>query len=257
MDGSAYLAELKQKIESYNPDCDWSFIEVAYYYAKSAHEGQRRESGEAYIVHPMAVALILTSIQADDSTIIAGLLHDVVEDTAHGFNDIIKDFGPEVTLLVEGVTKLKKLDSRTKSEQKMENLRKLFLAMATDIRVILIKLADRLHNMRTLKYINSEQKRRDIAQETLDIYTPLANRLGIFQFKWELEDLALRTLEPGKYFKLVNEIAVTRDKRMEYINEVMELLRGNWRRTGSNARSAAGPKTFTASIKRCTTSIRN
>ncbi len=250
MDTEAYLEELKQKIVAYNPDCDWSFIEVAFHYAKSAHEGQCRESGEAYIVHPMAVALILTSIQADDSTIIAGLLHDVVEDTAHGFNDIIKDFGPEVTLLVEGVTKLKKLDSRTKSEQKMENMRKLFLAMAMDIRVIIIKLADRLHNMRTLKYINSEQKRREIAQETLDIYTPLANRLGIFQFKWELEDLSLRMLEPGKYFKLVNEIAVTRDKRMEYINEVMEMLREKLEHAGIQCQINGRPKNFYSIFKK-------
>lgn len=238
------ISELKEKVMSYHPDCDWQRIEDAYFFAKEAHTGQLRHSGEEYIVHPLSVALILTSVEADDATLIAGLLHDVVEDTDVTMEDITKRYGEEVAVLIDGVTKLSQLDGRTKSEQKMENMRKMFFAMATDIRVIIIKLADRLHNMRTLSYHAKEAKRRGIAKETIDIYTPLANRLGIFQFKWELEDLALKTLEPAKYSKLVREIANTREKRQEYIQTVIRLLQGKIEETGIHCEIYGRPKNF-------------
>ena len=218
------LNGLKEKIARYNPDCDWDLIVAAYLFAQEAHEGQTRYSGEPYITHPLAVAEILTGVEADDKTIIAGLLHDVVEDTEHSIDQIEELFGKDVAVLTEGVTKLGKVKGRTKSEQKMENIRKMIFAMATDIRVIIVKLADRLHNMRTIDFHASESKKREIAQETLDIYTPLANRLGVFQFKWELEDLCLKALEPDKYAALAEEIASTRDSRQAYIQSIMRIL---------------------------------
>ena len=218
------LNELKSKIIRYNPNCEWEKITEAYLFAKNAHEGQKRHSGEPYITHPLAVAEILTEVEADDKTIIAGLIHDVVEDTEHTIEEVEDLFGHDVAVLTEGVTKLGKVKGRTKSEQKMENIRKMILAMATDIRVIIVKLADRLHNMRTLQFHSSEVKRKEIAQETLDIYTPLANRLGVFQFKWELEDLALQTIEPEKYTAIVEELASTRTSRLSYIQTFIERL---------------------------------
>lgn len=246
----AYLDELKEKIFAYNSECNWDKIVKAYEFALTAHAGQLRHSGENYIVHPMAVAMILTTVGADDSTVIAGLLHDVVEDAGIREDEIEELFGEDVALLIAGVTKLGQLKGRTQSELKMENLRKMFFAMATDIRVIIIKLADRLHNMRTLKYHHSEEKRRSIAQETLDIYTPLANRLGIFQFKWELEDLSLRELEPEKYYKLVNEVAGTRDKRLQYINKVIEILEKKLREAGIKSEISGRPKNFYSIYKK-------
>lgn len=219
------LKQLKEKILQYNPKSEWDRIIEAYLFAKDAHEGQKRHSGEPYIVHPLAVAEILTEVEADDKTIIAGLLHDVIEDTEYTFEDVEQRFGHDVAVLTEGVTKLGKVKGRTKSEQKMENIRKMILAMATDIRVIIVKLADRLHNMRTLQFHSSEVKRRQIAQETLDIYSPLANRLGVFQFKWELEDLCLQTLEPEKYRAIVEQLASTRDARLSYIQDFIDRLR--------------------------------
>lgn len=246
----AYLDELKQKIFSYNPHCNWDKIVEAYEFAGEAHTGQLRHSGENYIVHPMSVAMILTEVGADDSTIIAGLLHDVVEDTDYTEEDITEKFGEDVALLIDGVTKLGKLKGHTKGELKMENLRKMFFAMATDIRVIIIKLADRLHNMRTLKYHDSVEKRKDIAQETLDIYTPLANRLGIFQFKWEMEDLALRELEPDKYYALVEEVAGTREKRLNYINQVTNILEGRLKEAHIKGEISGRPKNFYSIYKK-------
>ncbi|HMM05807.1 MAG TPA: bifunctional (p)ppGpp synthetase/guanosine-3',5'-bis(diphosphate) 3'-pyrophosphohydrolase [Clostridiales bacterium] len=218
------LNSLKDKIAQYNPDCAWDQIVAAYLFAKEAHVGQVRHSGEAYISHPLAVAEILTNVEADDKTIIAGILHDVAEDTEHTIEEIETLFGKDVAVLTEGVTKLGKVKGRTKSEQKMENIRKMIFAMATDIRVIIVKLADRLHNMRTLDYHTSEVKKRQIAQETLDIYSPLANRLGVFQFKWELEDLSLKALEPEKYAALAKELASTRASRQTYIESVIKIL---------------------------------
>lgn len=218
-------------------------VEKAYYYAEEAHRGQLRNSGEDYIQHPLEVAKILLELELDEATIAAALLHDVVEDTPCTIEEIEKEFGPEVAILVDGVTKLGRIPYKTKVEQQVENLRKMFLAMAKDIRVILIKLADRLHNMRTLKY-HSPEKQKEIAQETLEIFAPLANRLGIFRIKWELEDLSFRYLKPQEYHDLSEGIAYKRREREDQINEVIEQLRQRLGEVGIHAEIAGRPKHF-------------
>ena len=192
-------------IKSYQPDETCENIRKAYELADEAHKEQKRVNGDPYILHPLAVAEILADMEIDTTTITASLLHDVVEDTEYMLEDIERIFGKEVAFLVDGVTKLNRLDYRTKEDQQVNSMRKMFLAMAKDIRVVVIKLADRLHNMRTLKYMRSEKQKR-IAQETLEIYAPLAHRLGIFNIKWELEDLSFRYMEPDKYYDLVDQM---------------------------------------------------
>jgi len=196
---------------------------AAYEFAKQAHSGQTRDSGDEYITHPLEVANILVDIGLDTTSIIAALLHDVVEDTRVSLVEIETAFGPEVATLVDGLTKLNKIFFQSKQEQQVENLRKMFLAMAKDIRVILIKLADRMHNMRTLRHLPVE-KQKKIARETLEIYAPLTHRLGMYKLKWELEDLAFRYLEPEKYYELVNKVAKKRQEREGYIEEVKKVL---------------------------------
>jgi len=218
-------------------------VEKAYSFAEEAHRGQLRNSGEEYIQHPLEVAKILAELELDEATIAAALLHDVVEDTKYTMEDIEKEFGPHVALLVDGVTKLGRIEYKSKEELQVENLRKMFLAMAKDIRVILIKLADRLHNMRTLKY-HSEKKQKEIAQETLEIFAPLANRLGIFRIKWELEDLSFRYLKPQEYYDLSEGIALKRAEREVQINEVIEQLRNRLAEVGIKADISGRPKHF-------------
>ncbi len=217
------IQELIEKIKKYANDADVSLVEKAYYFAKKAHDGQFRKSGEPYFIHPVAVANILCDMELDIETIIAGLLHDVVEDTEYTYEDIEREFSKEIADLVDGVTKLGKIKYQSKEETQAENLRKMFLAMAKDIRVILIKLADRLHNMRTLKYMPPE-KAKSKAIETLEIYGGIANRLGISMIKWELEDLALRYIDPEGYYDLVDRVAKKRSQREAYIENILNIL---------------------------------
>ena len=214
--------ELIDSVKKYHPSGDISMIEKAYKIAYDAHKDQRRKSGEPYIIHPLCVGIILAELELDKETIVAGLLHDVVEDTVMTSEELKEEFGEEVELLVDGVTKLGQLSySADKVEVQAENLRKMFLAMAKDIRVILIKLADRLHNMRTLKYMKPE-KQKEKARETMDIYAPIAHRLGISKIKVELDDLSLKYLEPEVYYDLVEKIALKKDARQAFVNSIVE-----------------------------------
>lgn len=214
--------ELIESVRKYHPSDDISMIEKAYRIADEAHKEQRRRSGEPYIIHPLCVAIILADLELDKETIVAGLLHDVVEDTIMNSEEVEREFGSEVALIVDGVTKLTQLSySADKVEVQAENLRKMFLAMAKDIRVILVKLADRLHNMRTAKYWSPE-KQREKARETMDIYAPIAHRLGISKIKVELDDLSLKYLEPEVYYDLVEKIALKKDARQAFVNNIVE-----------------------------------
>jgi len=218
------LEELIQIVVKYHPDADVAMVEKAYHFAQKAHEGQMRKSGEPYFFHPLTVAGILARLMLDPPTIAAGLLHDTVEDCEEITLDVVtKEFGQEVALLVDGVTKLKRLDFSSRVEQQAESIRKMILAMSKDIRVVLIKLADRTHNMRTLKAQKPESQRR-IAQETLDIYAPLAHRLGVYKIKQELEDLCLRYLDPEGYQNLIAKVGMKRSEREAYIQVFMKTL---------------------------------
>ena len=196
----------------------------AYNFAKKNHENQKRLSGEDYIIHPLNVAYILSQIELDEETICAALLHDVVEDTKVTHDDIVKEFGKDIATMVDGVTKLGKLQYITREEQQVEDYRKMFLAMGKDIRVILIKLADRLHNMRTLKYLKRDRQIAN-SQETMDLYAPLANRLGLYSLKWELEDLAFKYLEPEEYREIVEGLDKKRDERIEFIHKIEDQIK--------------------------------
>ncbi len=214
---------LMDAVKNYQPDADLELIQRAYLVAKEGHKGQTRASGEPYINHPLNVAAILTELQLDDKTIAAAILHDVVEDTLFTLDEITDMFGDEIALLIDGVTKIGQIYFKTKEQQQIEAYRKLIIATAKDLRVILIKLADRLHNMRTLKFMR-EDKRKRIAQETMELYAPLANRLGISNIKWELEDLCLRYLEPDVYYDLVEHVKQKRRERQIYISEAVRLI---------------------------------
>ncbi len=236
------LAELKKRVmRNYTQEEDWALVERAYLFALRAHSGQRRESGESFIVHPLGVAKILADLDLDLTTIIAGLLHDVVEDTAVTLEMIREEFGSETAYLVDGVTKLSKLEFTSKEEQQAETLRKMFIAMAKDIRVVLIKLADRTHNLRTLRHLNTF-KQQEIARETLEIYAPLAHRLGIYMIKWELEDLAFRYLQPDDYYLLADKLAKKRRERENFINRIMGLLQKRLEEVGIKAEIQGRPK---------------
>ena len=213
--------ELITSVRKYHPSTDISMIDKAFQIANNAHKGQVRKSGEPYIIHPLCVAIILADLELDKETIVAGLLHDVVEDTVMTSEEIREEFNAEVELLVDGVTKLGQLNySADKVEVQAENLRKMFLAMAKDIRVILIKLADRLHNMRTLKYM-PPHKQKEKARETMDIYAPIAQRLGISKIKTELDDLSLKYYQPEVYFQLVKDLNERKTEREEFVQQIV------------------------------------
>ena len=236
-------------IKSYQPDETCENIRKAYELADEAHKEQKRVNGDPYILHPLAVAEILADMEIDTTTITASLLHDVVEDTEYMLEDIERIFGKEVAFLVDGVTKLNRLDYRTKEDQQVNSMRKMFLAMAKDIRVVVIKLADRLHNMRTLKYMRSEKQKR-IAQETLEIYAPLAHRLGIFNIKWELEDLSFRYMEPDKYYDLVDQMKEKRKVREEIVNEAIDVLKKTLTESSISFEINGRPKHFYSIYKK-------
>ena len=217
------LAEFMEYIHTYLTDDECNQVLKAFELADKAHEGQFRASGEPYIMHPLAVADILAHLQIDHITLMAALMHDVVEDTSYSKEDLEEMFGSEVAFLVDGVTKLNQFQYETKEDRQMENYRKMILAMAKDVRVVVIKLGDRLHNMRTLKHMRSDKQKR-IAKETLEIFAPLAHRLGIFNVKWELEDLSFRYLEPEKYYDLVDQMKQKRQVREDIVNDTMSQL---------------------------------
>ena len=237
------LDMILEKVRSYQADADLEKIKKAYAYAEKAHRGQVRISGDAYIIHPLNVAYILTGLHLDDETICAALLHDVVEDTCATLEEMDAEFGRNIMELIDGVTKLGRIEYMSKEDVKLENYRKMFLAMAKDIRVIMIKLADRLHNMRTLKYMR-EDKRQRIAKETIEVYAPLANRLGISSIKVELEDLCLRYLEPEAYYALVEEVKHKRQERQEFIRESIQRIREKLEAAGIEAEIKGRAKHF-------------
>lgn len=227
--------KILERIEEYHPNTDTAMIKKAYEFADKAHDGQKRKSGEAYIIHPLCTALILSDLELDKETIIAGLLHDVVEDTGVTLDTIKKEFSPEIALLVDGVTKLTQLSYDVdKVDIQAENLRKMFLAMAKDIRVIMIKLADRLHNMRTLNFM-TPQKQREKSKETMEIYAPLAQRLGISKVKIELEDLALKYLEPEAYQDLTHQVSLHKDERETYVKSLVYAVKDLVKKAGIKA----------------------
>lgn len=251
--------ELILRVRKYHPSTDISLIRKAYSVASEAHQGQVRKSGEPYIIHPLYVAIILADLELDKETIAAGLLHDVVEDTIMTDEEIAQQFGEDVALLVDGVTKLDKLSfhgehadqdrDTEKLERQAENLRKMFLAMAKDIRVILIKLADRLHNMRTLQHMRPE-KQQEIARETLDIYSPIAQRLGISKIKVELDDLSLKYLEPEAYYDLVDKIAIRKSERERYIQTIVDEVSVHIKNAGIKAQIDGRIKHFFSIYKK-------
>ena len=235
--------DLVDAVYKNNPNADIEYLEEVYRFAEDLHKDQYRKSGEAYIIHPLSVAIILAELGMDETAVAAGLLHDVVEDTSCKRSGIADHFGEDVAFIVNGVTKLSKLECNSKEERQLESYRKMFLSMAEDVRVVMIKLADRLHNMRTLRF-QKEEKQRAIAQETLEIYAPIANRLGISKVKWELEDLCLRYLEPEAFYDLVERISMKRDEREEYIQNIIGQMTKELDKVEIKAEISGRPKHF-------------
>ena len=241
--------KLKEIILENNPKADMDLIKKAYYFGEVNHRGQKRNSGEDYFIHPIAVAKTLSNMKLDDQTICAGLMHDVLEDTSVTYDQMEKEFGHEITFLVDGVTKLKNLNYSSREEKQAENIRKMVLAMSNDVRVVLIKLADRLHNMRTLEY-KTREKQVQTATETLEIYVPLAHRLGIYSIKWELEDLCFRYQEPEKYYELAEMVSQKRREREAYINEIIETLTDSLKDSNIDFEISGRPKSLYSIYKK-------
>ena len=243
------IEDLIKIIEKYMTEEEVAFVMKAYEYAKLMHKDQKRKSGEPYIIHPVNVAIILADLDMDVETIVSALLHDVVEDTPATYDDIKEMFSENVAKIVDGVTKLNKLNYKSSEAFQAENLRKMILAMNNDIRVIIVKLADRLHNLRTLEYMN-EEKRKQKAQETIEIYAPLAGRLGIFKIKWELEDLSLRYLDPEGYYDLVEKINKKRSEREKEINEIIKKISAELDKQELHYDISGRPKNFYSIYKK-------
>jgi GTP diphosphokinase / guanosine-3',5'-bis(diphosphate) 3'-diphosphatase len=237
------IHDLVAKVQQYDPSLEGAWLEHVYEVADRAHEGQHRASGESYIAHPLAVADVLADLEMDRATIAAALLHDVVEDTVLTNDEVATEFGAEIASLVDGVTKLTRIPYQSKEDAQVENLRKMFLAMAKDIRVIIIKLADRLHNMRTLASL-AQPKQQAIARETVEIYAPIAHRLGIWRVKWDLEDLALRYLDPDAYRDIAERVAKKRNEREEAVASVIADLKTEFEKVGVSADTTGRPKHF-------------
>ncbi len=249
-DPDTLYQELINSVRKYHPSDDISMIEKAYHVAEKAHRGQKRRSGEPYIIHPLCVAIILADLELDKETIMAGLLHDVVEDTDVTMEDLKEQFGEEVAQLVDGVTKLGRVSySADKVDVQAENLRKMFLAMAQDIRVILVKLADRLHNMRTAQYWDEETQKKK-ARETLDIYAPIAHRLGISKIQTELDDLSLKYLDPDTYYDLERKINMKKEERQAYLDEIVKEVRDQMETAGIDAEVEGRVKHFFSIYKK-------
>lgn len=243
------LEELEQRVKSYYVDADLEMLEKAYHFAHKAHEGQKRSSGEEYIIHPINVAATLIKLRLDMDSIIAGLLHDVIEDCDITPEIIEKEFSRDVAEIVVGLTKISKIKFKTREESQAENFRKMVIAMAKDLRVIIVKLADRMHNMRTLQYV-SDEKQKKIAQETLDIYVPLASRLGINSVKSELEDLCIRFLKPDVYYRLAEKVAMKKSEREVYIRDTVDTLREKLLEYSLGAEVKGRPKHFYSIYKK-------
>src|ERR1700728_3971281 len=237
------ITDLIANVRRYDPSLDPAWLESVYAVAETAHREQRRASGESYIEHPLAVAAILADLEMDRQTIAAALLHDVVEDTTVTSEEVAEQFGDEIATLVDGVTKLTRIPYQSKEDAQVENLRKMFLAMAKDIRVIIIKLADRLHNMRTLSSLPAA-KQKAIARETLEIYAPIAHRLGIWKIKWEIEDECLRYLDPASFQDIVERVAKTRREREADVEKAIARLRDEFKELTINAEIQGRPKHF-------------
>nr|WP_300092939.1 bifunctional (p)ppGpp synthetase/guanosine-3',5'-bis(diphosphate) 3'-pyrophosphohydrolase [Sedimentibacter sp.] len=244
------LENIINQIESYNPNADVSVVAKAYNYAEMAHSNaQTRFSGERYFIHPYNVALILADLHVDVQTIAAGLLHDVVEDTGITYDDIKREFGEEIANMVDGVTKLSKVKYRNKEERQAESLRKMIIAMSKDIRVVIIKLADRLHNIRTLQYMPKE-KQYQKAMETIEIYAPIANRLGIASIKWELEDLSLKYIDPEGYEDLLEKVQQKSEQRKDYISRIISVMQEKLNEAGIEADIKGRPKSLYSIYKK-------
>lgn len=241
--------KLKEIILENNPKADMDLIKKAYYFGEVNHRGQKRNSGEDYFIHPIAVAKTLSNMKLNDQTICSGLMHDVLEDTSVTYDQMEKEFGHEITFLVDGVTKLKNLNYSSREEKQAENIRKMVMAMSNDVRVVLIKLADRLHNMRTLEY-KTREKQVQTATETLEIYVPLAHRLGIYSIKWELEDLCFRYQEPEKYYELAEMVSQKRREREAYINEIIETLTDSLKDSNIDFEISGRPKSLYSIYKK-------
>ena len=237
------IQDIISKRKQHSRRVDTKLIMKAYNLANEKHKDQKRSSGEPYIIHPLNVAYILADIGLDESTISAALLHDVVEDTDVTDEQLRKEFGDEVADMVAGVTKLSNIQFASVEEQQVEDYRKMFLAMGKDIRVILIKLADRLHNMRTLKYLKRDRQIAN-AKETMELYAPLANRLGLYSLKWELEDLSFKYLEPEEYHELVEGINKIREERLKFIEKIMGDIRVELKKQKIDAEVTRKSKTF-------------
>jgi guanosine-3',5'-bis(diphosphate) 3'-pyrophosphohydrolase len=248
-DPAAAFEKLKETIQGYYPDADFGLLKKAHDFAVSLHEGQLRRSGEPYIVHPIAVAQILAQMRMDLASILTGILHDVVEDTATSLEEVQREFGQEVAQLVDGVTKISQISFKSKHEKQAENFRKMILAMTRDLRVILVKLADRMHNMRTMEFMPAE-KQRSISEETIEIYAPLANRLGISWVKMELEDLSLKYLKPEVYTRLAKLIATKKDEREKYIATLISILQDKSSEYGLKVKVSGRAKHFYSIYKK-------